>query len=201
MKSHLRPFLCWGILLGGFLSSACADRSVVPPESPDTEFVSTGWLQGYQTTINGGTIAYHSPHPDATSALLVRSLDSRDHVEWETESVPDDFRGEAATFVWIFGMDVDSSPCSYDLFIDGKKWFRFANPRVSTRRDWQIEGPQGSRLRFRVTMVDRPAGGRADHSPGPSDYGPGVGRGDGAAGEHTRIRIQPHTCPPPSVRP
>jgi len=155
MKSHLRPFLCWGILLGGFLSSACADRSVVPPESPDTEFVSTGWLQGYQTTINGGTIAYHSPHPDATSALLVRSLDSRDHVEWETESVPDDFRGEAATFVWIFGMDVDSSPCSYDLFIDGKKWFRFANPRVSTRRDWQIEGPQGSRLRFRVTMVDR----------------------------------------------
>ncbi len=155
MKSHLRLFLCWGILLWGISSAACSEKPKGPPEVRDAEFVSSGWLQGFQTTLSGGTIAYHSPHPDATSALLVRSLDSRDHIEWETGPVPEDFRGDAATFVWIFGMDVDASPRNYDLSIDGEKWFRFSNPRVSTVRNWHIEGPRESSLRFRVTTVDR----------------------------------------------
>jgi hypothetical protein len=69
--------------------------------------------------------------------------------------VPGDFSGEAATFVWIFGMDVDAAPHTYDLSVNGEKWFRFANPRVNTTREWTVDGANDARLHFRVTMIDR----------------------------------------------
>jgi len=113
------------------------------------------WFQGYLKSIKGGTIDYHSPQPDVQTALLVRSLHSEDYIEWQTEAIPPDFREDFATFIWIFGMDVDSNPHNYDLFVNGDKWFRFSNPRVSTQKEWSIEGPNKAELLFRVTLVDR----------------------------------------------
>ncbi len=113
------------------------------------------WLQGYLKSMRGGTIDYHSPQPDVRNALLVRSLHSEDYIEWQTEAIPTDFKEDFATFIWIFGMDVDSNPHKYDLFINGDKWFRFSNPRVSTQKEWSIEGPNKAELLFRVTLVDR----------------------------------------------
>jgi len=113
------------------------------------------WFQGYQTSVKGGTIDYHSPQPDVQTALLVRSLHSEDYIEWQTESIPADFKENFAAFIWIFGMDVDSNPHSYDLFVNGEKWFRFSNPRASTQKEWSIKGPNKAKLHFRVTLVDR----------------------------------------------
>lgn len=113
------------------------------------------WFQGYQKSLKGGTIEYHSPQPDVQTALIVRSLHSEDYIEWQTESIPDDFEENFATFIWIFGMDVDSSPHSYDFFINGVKWFRFSNPMASSQKEWSIKGPKKAELLFRVTLVDR----------------------------------------------
>jgi len=113
------------------------------------------WFQGYQTSVKGGTIDYHSPQPDVQTALLVRSLHSEDYIEWQTETIPPDFKGNSVTFIWIFGMDVDPHPRSYDLFVNGEKWFRFSNPRASTQKEWTIKGPNNAELHFRVTLVDR----------------------------------------------
>lgn len=122
---------------------------------PGFIFPQSKWLQGYQKTISGGTIDYHSPQPDVTSALLVRSLDSNNFISWESQAIPKNFQGDFATFIWIFGMDVDSDPHKYELSINNRTWFRFANPTSSSVNNWIVYGPGGSELRFRVTSIDR----------------------------------------------
>ena len=115
----------------------------------------TNWLQGYHKSLKGGMIEYHSAQPNVTKALLVRSLDAENFIEWETEPLPTDYLGEYVNFIWIFAMDVDADPHSYELFVNGKKYFRFSNPVTSTRKEWKYRGPGSAELEFRVTMVDR----------------------------------------------
>ncbi|MGD9347818.1 MAG: glycoside hydrolase family 38 C-terminal domain-containing protein, partial [Candidatus Aminicenantes bacterium] len=113
------------------------------------------WLQGYQKTITGGTIRYHSPQPNVRNALLVRSLDERDFIEWKSAPIPLDINREYVTFIWIFGLDVDRDPHDYDLYINGQKWFSFSNPETSSLEEITVRGTKDSELRFRVTMIDR----------------------------------------------
>lgn len=125
------------------------------PRYLSSQTLETGWLQGYHKSLRGGTIEYHSPQPDVTSALLLRSMNAEDYIEWETEPVPEDYGRPSINFIWIFALDVDADPQGYDLFVDGKKYFHFSNPVTNARKEWKIEGPGGAELAFRVTMVDR----------------------------------------------
>ena len=131
---------------------------IVPFLSPIFLFPAsseTNWLQGYYKSLKGGTIEYHSSQPDVTKALLLRNLNAEDYIEWETEPVPADYRGEYVNFIWIFAMDVDTDPHDYDLFVNGKKYFHFSNPITNTRKEWELKGPGDAELAFRVTLIDR----------------------------------------------
>ncbi len=44
------------------------------------------YLNGYHSSINGQTIEYHSSHPDADSALLVRGQRIAPSISWENRS-------------------------------------------------------------------------------------------------------------------
>lgn len=123
--------------------------------SPARTDGSEEWLQGYQKTIAGGTIEYNSPQPDVTSALLLRSLDSADFISWRSQAIPENHAGDLVTFIWIFGMDVDTDPHVYNLSVENRLWFQFSNPTTSLSADRVITGPGGSELRFRVTFTDR----------------------------------------------
>jgi alpha-mannosidase len=125
------------------------------PGSLQAQTNPSRWLQGYQETVSGGTIWYHSPQPDVRNALLVRSLDERDFIEWRSAPIPLDIKREYVTFIWIFGMDVDLDSHTYSLYINNQKWFRFANPKTSSTKEITVKGPENSELRFRVTLIDR----------------------------------------------
>lgn len=142
----------WGLVL--FLSIPVLSL-LIGSEPLSAQINPSRWFQGYQKAIAGGTILYHSPQPDVKSALLVRSLDKRDFIEWESAPIPPDFSRAFATFVWIFGMDVDLEPHQYDLHINGVKWFRFSNPTTSSVKEILVKGPEDAELRFRVTSIDR----------------------------------------------
>lgn len=129
--------------------------SFLSPLSLHPKSGETNWLQGYHKSLKGGTIEYHSAQPEVTKALLVRSLNAENFIEWETEPLPADYFGEYVNFIWIFAMDVDADPHSYELFVNGKKYFRFSNPVTSARKEWKTRGPGNAELGFRVTMVDR----------------------------------------------
>ncbi|MFC1726791.1 hypothetical protein ACFL4T_14305, partial [candidate division KSB1 bacterium] len=113
------------------------------------------YLQGYIKSLKGQVMSYHSPEPGVTSALLVRSIDSNMYIEWETEAVPQDYKSEFVTFLWMFGIDVNSDSHKFDLFVNGKKRFTFSNPKTTDKKIWSVDGDKGAELKFRAVMVDR----------------------------------------------
>jgi len=112
-------------------------------------------IPGFDARLKGEVLRYHAPDPDVTTGLLVRSADAKRSIEWLTAPVPADFDGEVAQFVWLFGMDVNAERHRFELSVDGQPWFGIHNPQDSTVRDWTLQGPKGSTLRFRATMIDR----------------------------------------------
>ena len=113
------------------------------------------WLKGWAATISGETLGYHSPYPDATTALLSRATDGKMAVEWETQAVPPDFNAPAATFVWMSGLATQKGAHRFALSLDGKPFLDFRTGKDASQREWRIDGPAGSSLAFKTTLVDQ----------------------------------------------
>lgn len=148
MKS---AYLVFGTLLRARLcrlsaTAIAAMAGAAPDEQP---------LPGYERRIAGEVLKYHSPDPNVTAGLLVRSIDAERAIEWETAAVPAGRGGEFTSFVWLFGLDVNPAAHRFTLAVNGEPWFEFRNPPTSDVRDWTIPGPRGATLQFRATMIDR----------------------------------------------
>jgi hypothetical protein len=113
------------------------------------------WLKGYARTIAGESMGYHSPYPDATSALIVRATDGTMAIEWETEPVPAAFDAPFATFVWMCGLGTGKGAHRFDLSIDGRPAFAFHSGKDAADRTWTLQGAAGASLSFRTTLVDQ----------------------------------------------
>ena len=117
--------------------------------------VEKSWLKGYKKTIAGETIGYHSPYPDATSALLVRATDGTMFIEWETESVPADFNEPYATFIWMAGLASQKGAHKFFLTVNGEPLFTFNSANDSSEKSWEFPGKGEASLSFEATMVDQ----------------------------------------------
>jgi alpha-mannosidase len=117
------------------------------------------YVSGYHSSVNGDTIHYHSPDPDADSALLVRGQDVAPSISWETDPMPD-VRGDFTQFIWLAGIECGGFPGeveihNFDLLINGQRWFTFRNARGDAAKNWKIAGKDGSVLTFNATMADK----------------------------------------------
>jgi len=117
--------------------------------------ISNKYLQGYHKSISGGTINYHSPLPNVNSALLARANETEKSIEWETEVVPKDIKKKFVSFIWMFGIDVNSNSCKFDFYINDSKWFTFKNPQNTEQKNWTISAKKGAQLIFNASIVDR----------------------------------------------
>ena len=113
------------------------------------------FFKGYSASVKGGGFGYHSPQPDVTSSLLLRSIDSVQYIEWATETVPAGFAGKEAQFIWIFGIDANTESHTFKLFVNGRYCLAFSNPPLSEMTPWKVEGTPGASLSFRTTMLDK----------------------------------------------
>ena len=132
------------------LTIALAAGLPAPASSSDAP-----WLNGWAKSISGETIGYHSPYPDATSALLVRATDGTMAVEWETVPVPADFAGPEATFVLLAGLATQKGAHRFTLSADGEELLAFRTSDDASRRDWDVGGKDGVSLAFKTTLVDQ----------------------------------------------
>jgi alpha-mannosidase len=112
-------------------------------------------LRGYGRTVSGMTIAYHSPYPDITSALIVRALDGTSAAEWETEAVPADWGARPAAFLWLAGLATGKGAHRFELAVDGRTAVVFRTSVDSSRREWREAGADGVALSFQTVMVDQ----------------------------------------------
>ncbi len=148
MPKRMSRFVTFALLFAAEFFNANAQTSSVPsPPQP--------WLQGWAATIAGETLGYHSPYPDATTALLSRATDGKMAVEWETQSVPEGFSAPFATFVWMSGLATFKGGHAFALSLDGKPFLSFRTGKDASERAWQVRGPEGSSLAFKTTLVDQ----------------------------------------------
>jgi hypothetical protein len=114
------------------------------------------FVPGFVERVHGEVLRYHSPLPDVTDALLVRSEDARRSIAWRTAAVPAAEAGDTVTFVWLFGIDCSNPQAhAFALHVNDEPCLTFHNPAGNARRDWTVTGGNGASLRFRATMVDR----------------------------------------------
>ncbi|WP_044208522.1 glycoside hydrolase family 38 C-terminal domain-containing protein [Flammeovirga sp. OC4] len=112
------------------------------------------FLKGYTDYINGDIMPYKSPQEDANQAMLVRCTEGKNEMEWEAEAVPTSFNGEYVEYGVIMGVDIDRAQYEFDFYINDKKYFTFKAPEESILQDVKAEGPNGSQLTFKGTMID-----------------------------------------------
>jgi len=112
-------------------------------------------LSGWSERVSGEILPYHSAQEPEDQALLVRSLDAERFIEWDTAPVPLDETGDFATFVWLFGIDVNGETHEWQLEVDGEPCLTFENPSRTALDPWTVEGQDGASLLFRPTFVDR----------------------------------------------
>jgi alpha-mannosidase len=121
---------------------------------------STGrYVSGYHSSVSGDTIHYHSPDPDADSALLVRGQDVAPSISWETDPMPD-AHSDFIQFIWLSGIESkgfaeEAESHNFDFLINGQRWFTFRNAKDDTAKKWKVTGKDGAELTFNADMVDK----------------------------------------------
>ncbi|HVO35519.1 MAG TPA: sugar-binding protein, partial [Gemmatimonadales bacterium] len=138
----------WGFIR---FTSVSADRR--PPEPPAPQ--PPPRLSGYLADVSGAVLAYHSPHPEAETALLARARRDVQSVTWLTDTVPSSLAADTVAFVWIAGLAGSKGVHDFDFAIGGRHAFTFSSIRDSAARDWSVAGADGARLAFRPTLVDQ----------------------------------------------
>ena len=124
-----------------------------PPAAADL------YVSGYHSSVDGETIHYHSAHPDADTALLVRGQDVAPSISWQTDVMPD-VRSDFTQFIWLAGIECGGFPGeveihNFDFLINSQLWFTFRNARGDAAKHWMITGKDGSVLTFNATMTDK----------------------------------------------
>ena len=121
------------------------------------------FLNGYRRSLSGARMAYRSPHPDAGMALIVRARKEAHSISWETDIIPETYRGDQYRFIWIAGMDRQrvenvGQIHSFDFLVNGRRWFTFRSRKDSTSKSWALRSENGAELSFEATATDWPTG-------------------------------------------
>lgn len=113
------------------------------------------YFQGYTETVGGKGFGYHSPLPDVNTSLILRGRADYKSIEWKTEIVPTDYDKEFIRFIWVFGMDVTSSPTDFQLSVNNKPYISFSNSKTSDLGERSFSGVNGAELKLITTMLDK----------------------------------------------
>ena len=113
------------------------------------------YFKGYEKSIKGGGFLYHSPQPDVTSSLLVRSIDSVQYIEWGTEVIPASHSEKMVNLIWMFGIDANIESHSFKVYLNDRYCLTFHNPLTSDIKSWTVNGVNDCRLFFRPVMIDK----------------------------------------------
>lgn len=116
---------------------------------------SGSYINGYQRSVKGGGFLYHAPVPGVSSSLLLRSVDSLQFIEWQTDPVNLAENQAFVKIIWMFGIDANSDSHRFRLFFNNSYCLTFSNPLVSSRSAWKVAGINGSQLEFKPVMLDK----------------------------------------------
>jgi len=110
-------------------------------------------LQGFSKKISGTDIKWNSHLSYANEAMIVRTKDGIQKMEWESEPVPMELKSKTISLVWISGVSGLSGkqPSPITLYANDKK---IATLITAGNKDWDVTGSDGAQLSFREQLRD-----------------------------------------------
>lgn len=144
-------FMVAVLMITGQVNAQRKKSAVVPQKA---EIQAPVIINGYGKDVSGEKIDYHSCHPEANSALLVRCENKSQLIEWETEAAP--AKAENVSFAWIAGYSSGSSSAdhTYHLFVNDREMLSFITPAGGKSGDWSVKGLDNSELQFKFIKAD-----------------------------------------------
>ena len=129
------------LMLPGQLIAQKENESLIHQKNLSQQMIV---VNGYEKDISGEKIDYHSCHPEANSALLVRCEDNTQFIEWETAAAPTGT--ENVTFAWIAGYSSGTSSIDHNfhLLVNGKELISFITPKGGKPGVWSVNGAENS---------------------------------------------------------
>ena len=109
-------------------------------------------INGFETKLSGPEIDYHSPHPDATHALISRATDGKMEIRWQTAPLPETESAEGYRLIWLAGLgcNLGVEPFTFKINQDSILTFKTWNEAL-----WRVQGKNGITLQFNALMVDK----------------------------------------------
>ncbi len=109
-------------------------------------------INGYARKISGLDYDYQSCIPGLRESMLVRALNGKDFMEWETDPVPVHITKKYATFIWVAALGSSPGKSEMVLNLNGDQNYTFY---TDGQRHWEVKNPDGSSLTFNSIMVDQ----------------------------------------------
>jgi len=108
-------------------------------------------LQGYQKKISGNDFVYHYPMPNISNSLLIRGNKLLGEMEFETQTVPLDYKNSTALFVMPCAIGSNGFVIDMYVSINGIKEFTFT---TQAKEKWTIKSESGKELSFENIAFD-----------------------------------------------
>jgi len=129
----------------------------VSAQSPIPFFGKQPLINGFEKELQGETISYYSIYPKyVKAALLTRCTDGKKAIEWETDRIPSDLKGDYAWFSWIAAHadGTSSGDRFYDLYLNDVYALTFVTHRKEYPPFWTFAGSDSTRLVFEYMKRD-----------------------------------------------
>ncbi|MFH1195104.1 MAG: glycoside hydrolase family 38 C-terminal domain-containing protein [bacterium] len=121
-----------------------------------TEFpYHSDFLSGFEKGISGETLDYYAIGSQSIDALLVRSMDAMDFIQWETQPVPAESKETILVFATMASLQVTSDSHRFDVYLNGTKYFSFSNPTEKSLNTITISGLNNTKMEFTNLEYDR----------------------------------------------
>jgi hypothetical protein len=109
-------------------------------------------INGYSKKITGLDYEYQSCIPGLHESMLLRALNGKDFIEWETDPAPAGTMKKYATFIWVAAIGSSPGRARMDLNVESKQSYSFY---TDGQGEWVVKNADGSSLSFNSIMVDQ----------------------------------------------
>lgn len=134
------------LLLGFFLTSNINSQDINKVKKiSDFAADVQDCLEGYTQSTGGNDFTYHCFRSDLSECLLTRCTTGSMAIEWNTQTVPVNYKDKEVGFVWIAAIDLSSSGHIFDFYINNIKRFQI---KSGTSDNWEISNQDGAKLRY-----------------------------------------------------
>jgi hypothetical protein len=84
--------------------------------------------------------------------MLLRAINGKDYIEWETDPASTKTGKKYGTFIWVAAIGSSPGRARIDLNVEGRQTYSFY---TDGKREWLIKNADGSSLSFNSIMVDQ----------------------------------------------